>query len=63
MILDGIGGGMTSHEATDNGAVENLVRMHHGGQHTPHRIAIEDTLIDTGRALVGVDLEDIHDTG
>jgi hypothetical protein len=59
MVLDSIGGGVTSHKAVDDGAIENLVRMHHSGQHAPHRITIEDTLIDAGGALVGVDLEHI----
>jgi hypothetical protein len=36
--------------------------MHHSGQHTPYRIAIEDAFIDTGRALVEVDLEDVGHT-
>ena len=35
--------------------------MHEGGQHAAHRIAVEDALVDPGRPLVRVDLEDVGD--
>ena len=60
MVLGGPRGHAAAHEAAEHGAVEHLVRMNDRRQHAPHGIAVEDAFVEAGRALVGVDLEDVR---
>ena len=52
MVLNGIGGRVAPHEAAHYGAIEDFVGVDDGGQHLPHRIAVEDPFFDASRALM-----------
>ena len=50
MVLGRPRGDAAAHEAAQHGAVEHFVGMHDRRQHAPHRIAVEDALVEAGRA-------------
>jgi hypothetical protein len=59
VVLGGPRRHAAAHEAAQDRAVEDLVGVDDRRQHAPYGVAVEDALVDAGRPLMRVDLEDV----